>query len=69
MSGAIEVWHVFTGVGALLGFVSTGFLICDRLLRYRPIISVTAVRGLDRVSQQAEPILPRQEPRTIRSAD
>jgi hypothetical protein len=50
-------WSVITGIGGLLGFVSTAFLVYDRLLRYRPTVSVTAVRGLDGVSQQAEPIL------------
>jgi hypothetical protein len=57
MSGAILVWHGFLGMGALLGFISTGFLVYDRLLRYRPIISATAVRGMDGISQQAEPTL------------
>jgi hypothetical protein len=57
MSGAIQVWHVFTGIGALLGFVSTGFLVYDRLLRYRPILSIAAVRGLDGISQHADPML------------
>jgi hypothetical protein len=57
MSIAILVWHAFLGLGALLGFVSTGFLVYDRLLRYRPIISVTAVRGMDGISRQAEPTL------------
>ena len=44
--GAIQVWYVFTGVGALLGFMSTAFLVYDRLIRYRPIASLSAVRGL-----------------------
>jgi hypothetical protein len=56
-SDAILAWSVITGIGGLLGFASTGFLIYDRLLRYRPIVSVTAVRGLDGISQQAEPTL------------
>jgi hypothetical protein len=46
MSIAILVWHVFLGIGAILGFVSTGFLVVDRLFRYRPIVSISAVRGM-----------------------
>jgi hypothetical protein len=44
-SGVIQVWHVVIGIGALLGFVNTGFLIYDWLLRYRPIVSLSAVKG------------------------
>jgi hypothetical protein len=57
MSVASLTWNVITDVGSLLGFASTGFLIYDRLLRHRPIVSVTAVRGLDGVSQHADPML------------
>jgi len=46
-----------TGIGGLLGFVSTWLIIYDRLFRYRPTASVTAVRGMDGISQHADPIL------------
>jgi hypothetical protein len=42
----LETWHVFTGIGSALGIVNTVFLIYDRLLRYRPIVSLGARRGL-----------------------
>jgi hypothetical protein len=38
-------WQWFTGFGAALGFVSTAFLIFDRLFRYRPIATITAARS------------------------
>ena len=58
MSGAIQVlWHVFTGVGALLGFISTLFLIYDRLLRYRPVASIKAVRDKATLPAQVPPVL------------
>jgi hypothetical protein len=40
------LWHWFTGFGALLAVLNTAFLIFDRLLRFRPIVSVAAVRGV-----------------------
>ena len=59
MSGAIQVlWHVFTGVGALLGFISTLFLIYDRLLRYRPVASIKAVRDKATLPAQAGAVEP-----------
>ena len=42
----IEFWHLFTGLGAGLAILNTAFLIFDRLFRYRPIVSVTAERGM-----------------------
>ncbi len=39
-----SIWQWVTGLGGLLGFANTAFLVFDRLFRYRPIVSVTAVR-------------------------
>jgi hypothetical protein len=58
MSIVILLWHVFLGLGGLLGFVSTGFLVYDRLLPYRPIASLNAVLGFGHTSQShASPTL------------
>jgi hypothetical protein len=41
-----DFWQLFTGLGAALGFVSTAFLVFDRLLRYRPVATITAERDM-----------------------
>lgn len=46
MSEAIQAWQVIAAIGAGLGIVNTAFLVFDRLFRHRPIISVSAVRGM-----------------------
>jgi hypothetical protein len=51
------VLDLFTKVGALLGFISAGFLIYDRLFRYRPVVSIKTVRGKATLPGQVPPNL------------
>jgi hypothetical protein len=55
----VFVLDVFTRIGALLGFISTIILVYDRLVRYRPVASIEAVRDKATMSMpgQIPPIL------------
>ena len=52
----MQLYYWFTGVGACLAIFNTLFLIFDRLFRYRPVASITAVRGMGGGSH-ATPVL------------
>jgi hypothetical protein len=57
-SDAVLAWSVITGIGGLFGFASSIFLVYDRLVQYRPIASLGAVRGFGGTSMsQATPTL------------
>lgn len=37
----VMIWIIFTTIGAFVAFGNAAFLLWDRMLRYRPIVSVT----------------------------
>lgn len=57
MTFALEAWHIVTGIGGLLGFISAGILLYDRLLRHRPVAWIKTAR--DNVTLMPEQVPPK----------
>jgi hypothetical protein len=38
----MDYFEIYKALGATFGFVATGFALWDRMLRYRPSVSITA---------------------------